>query len=309
MHQAAVIDCLRPGATELKPASHELCHRVRPEDAFALGWTELAKDRFLVRVGWPTSHPFFAPVHGGIHDPLLIVETMRQSTMAVLHAGYGIPLDHHFLLTELEYVYHPEGFEVGGPEDRADLEITFSDLVHRGRNLSHLTVDWVIRRDCRTVATGGGRARLISPGVYRRLRGGRDTPVSFRPQTHAADAALVGRSRPEDVLLSPTPANGLWELRPDTEHPTLFQRPSDHIPGMLLFEAARQAAAAAVAPVPFLPARGSIVFHQYAEFDSPCLVEAVPVPAREHGTSTLEVTGHQAGAPLFHCTFTTPLSF
>ncbi|MFG2296247.1 ScbA/BarX family gamma-butyrolactone biosynthesis protein [Streptomyces sp. NPDC048603] len=308
MHSAAVIDYLRPDTTELNPAPFELCHRVRAEDAFAIGWTELAKDRFLVRAGWPPSHPFFAPLHGGVHDPLLIVETMRQSTMAVLHAGYGIPLDHHFLLTELAYVYHPEGFGVSGTEDLADLEITFSDLTYRGRNLSHLTVGWVVRRDGRTVATGGGQARLISPGVYRRLRGGRVTPVTYRPQAPAADASLVGRSRTEDVLLSPTPVDGLWELRPDTGHTTLFQRPADHIPGMLLFEAARQAAAAAVAPAPFLPARGSIVFHQYAEFDSPCLVEAIPVPTGARGTETLQVTGHQGGAELFRCTFTTPLS-
>ncbi|WP_406062303.1 adhesin [Streptomyces sp. NBC_01077] len=285
--------------------SPQLCHRMRSEDTFPVEWRPLdGKDRFAVRAVWPTDHPFFTPVRRGAgwcHDPLLVVETLRQATMALLHTAHGVPLTRHMLLSEISLTGDPTGLTVVG--DEPDIEVRFTERLLRGDQLTEMRVEWTVRRAERVVATGGAHARFAGPAAYRRLRGGRVEPgvVHPGPWTHRAPAPLVGRSGPEDVLLGPTGREGVWELVVDTGHPTLFQRPNDHIPGMLFLEAARQAASAALWPLPCLPTALRITFHRYAEFDGgPCLLRAEP--ASTAGTPrAFEVTGYQDGARLFSC--------
>ncbi|QMV06648.1 hypothetical protein GJU35_13800 [Streptomyces lincolnensis] len=83
-------------------------------------------------------------------------------------------------------------------------------------------------------------------------------------------------------------------MRVDTSHPLLFDRPDDHVPGMVLLEAARQAAAA-VTPGDGTPYPLSMenTFDRYVEFDTPCWIEATPV------TDGVRVVGHQDGEQVF----------
>ncbi|MCX5228761.1 ScbA/BarX family gamma-butyrolactone biosynthesis protein [Streptomyces sp. NPDC006553] len=303
--------------TVARRLSPQLCHRVRSEDTFPVEWRPLdGRDRFAVRATWPTDHPFFTPVRRGgerCHDPLLVVETLRQAAMALLHSVHGLPLTRHILLSEISLTCDPAGLAVAG--DEPDIEIRFADIVLRGEQLAEMLVEWTVRRGARVVATGGGHARFAGGAAYRRLRGGHVEAgvVHPGPWTRRAPAPLTGRARREDVLLSPTGREGVWELVVDTGHPTLFPRPNDHIPGMLFLEAARQAVSAAVWPRPCLPAALRIRFDRYAEFDGgPCLLRAEPRSpagtagsARAAGTAdvpgTFEVTGYQDGARLFTC--------
>ncbi|GHG03987.1 ScbA/BarX family gamma-butyrolactone biosynthesis protein [Streptomyces zaomyceticus] len=285
-----------------RPLSPQLCHRVRSEDTFPVEWRPLdGKDRFAVRAAWPTDHPFFTPVRRGeelCHDPLLVVETLRQSTMALLHAAHGLPLDRHILLGEISLSCDPAGLAVAGEE--ADIEVRFAELLSRGGQLSDMRVEWTVRRVARVVATGAARARFAGPAAYRRLRRGHVEAGAVRPAPwiRRAPAPLTGRDRADDVLLAPSGREGVWELVVDTGHPTLFQRPNDHIPGMLFLEAARQAASAAVWPRPYLPAALWVVFDRYAEFDGgPCLLRATPGST----AGAFEVVGHQDGERLFTC--------
>lgn len=293
----------------LQPMSVEMCHRVRTEDAFPVAWTTLDTNQYLVKAYWPADHPFFSPVRGRIHDPMLVAETMRQAAMAVIHAAYDVPLGHHFLVTDLDYTCHPEGLGVEEDGGTVDIRLTFSRMKLRGGRVAQLRVDTVFERGGRPVATSGGDVRITSHPAYLRLRGDRAKPVRHVPDEAPVDPFLVGRPRTEDVLLTPTPGGGEgeWTVRVDTRHPILFQRPNDHIPGMLLFEAARQAAYASTAPMGFLPVHGSISFHRYAEFGSPCRLVARVIPPLEPGTRAVaSVTGHQEGEPVFQCTFLTP---
>ncbi|WP_306430798.1 AfsA-related hotdog domain-containing protein, partial [Streptomyces sp. 2R] len=117
-----------------------------------------------------------------------------------------------------------------------------------------------------------------------------------------------GRGRAEDVVLSESSREGVWELRVDTRHPTLFQRPNDHVPGMLLLEAARQAACLAAGDGGFVPAEGRTHFHRYAEFGSPCSIGAEVLPCAVPGEARVRVTGHQDGEPVFDTVLSGPLS-
>ncbi|MFD3973980.1 ScbA/BarX family gamma-butyrolactone biosynthesis protein [Streptomyces cyaneofuscatus] len=293
-------------------ASLELVHRVRVEDAFAVSWVRTGGERFSVVARWPREHVFFGPVVGGRFDPLLVAETVRQSVMLVLHAGYGVPRADAFLLGRLRLSCVPGGLgvegvpaEVGVPAGvgvgaEVGVRVVCPDPA-RFRRSARLRATLAVCRAGVVVATGAVDFQVVGPAVYRRLRGVRTALCSSEPGVPAISAVRAGRVRAGDVLLSATGQRCRWRLRADTRHPVLFQSPKDHVPGMLLLEAARQAAHAALVPGSFVPWRMDVSFHRYAEFDGVCWIGARAVRLGAGG-AVVRVTGEQEGRPVFSAT-------
>ncbi|MEV1047496.1 ScbA/BarX family gamma-butyrolactone biosynthesis protein [Streptomyces sp. NPDC049916] len=295
-----------PEAAAAHPVGIDLVHRARPEDAFPRTWVRLGHDRFSVEAVLPHDHPFFAPLAGDRHDPLLFAEAMRQSAVLAFHAGYGVPLGYHFLMTDLDYACDLEQLAVGGVPTEIDVEVFCSDLKWRGGIPTQGRVAWAVHRGGRLAATGTGATRFTTPRAYRRIR--HDAPAEgiSIPRTPPVAAARAGRTRTEDVVLAETGEDGVWELRVDTRHPTLFQRPNDHVPGMFLLEAARQAACLAAGAGGFVPVEARTRFHRYAEFGSPCRIRAVNLPEPAGDTVTMGVTGHQNEETVFTAVLSGP---
>ncbi|MFF0754264.1 ScbA/BarX family gamma-butyrolactone biosynthesis protein [Streptomyces sp. NPDC004267] len=281
------------------PAALAQLHRAREADAFPVSWTRTRDDHYSVIAHWPGEHPYFIPVHGHRYDPLLVTETMRQATLLVLHAGYGVPLGHHFLLTELQFTCRMDRLAIGDGPGEVEVQVVCSDVQRARGHVSQFRVDMVVRRAGSAVSTGVILGRTVGPEAYRRMRGDHGIPGFEVPRTPPVTASLVGRSRPEDVLLSPTPQDRLWQLRVDTEHPVLFQGEKDHVPGMLLLEAARQAAELATQSQPFVPSSGRIGFQRYAEFGTPCWIRAHALTTSRAGTTGITITGSQDDGAVF----------
>ncbi|SDT83293.1 A-factor biosynthesis hotdog domain-containing protein [Streptomyces sp. TLI_053] len=281
------------------PASLAQLHRAREADAFPVSWARTGDDHYAVVARWPDTHPYFVPVHGHRFDPLLVTETMRQATLLVLHAGYGVPLGHHFLLTELQFSCQSDRLAIEDGPAEVEVQVVCSELKWAQGHVSHLKVDMVVHRAGSAVATGSILGRIVGPETYRRIRGDRGVPGFEVPGTPPVTAGLVGRSNPEDVLLSSTPQDRLWQLRVDTGHPVLFQGEKDHVPGMLLLEAARQAAELATPSQPFVPSSRRMTFQRYAEFGTPCWIEADALATSRAGTTGITVTGSQDGSAVF----------
>jgi hypothetical protein len=107
------------------------------------------------------------------------------------------------------------------------------------------------------------------------------------------------------VVLSPTAGPNVWQLRVDTRHPVLFDHQLDHVPGMLLLEAARQGATAALGARSILPLTMACDFRKYVELDLPCVIEAVPESAGGPGTpAVVRIIGRQQDEPVFTCVVT-----
>ncbi|MET9439382.1 ScbA/BarX family gamma-butyrolactone biosynthesis protein [Streptomyces sp. NPDC006610] len=289
----------------VRVVTKESAHRARAADVFPRLWTRTAEDRFRVSVELPSDHPFYPPVGAGSVDPLLFVEAMRQCVLVVAHGAYAVPLGHHFLLNTLEFDCDARRLRTTAGPARLAVDLTFHDLKVRAGRLVSLHSRMSAWQRGHRVGGATGRIGLISPGVYDRIRRARlEDPVVPELLDPVTPAGSVGRTRPGDVVLSPDPRPDAWRLRVDVNHPTLFQRPNDHVPGMLLLEAARQAGAALSAPRPFVPTAGRIEFERYAEFDSPCLVTARRTAAHAPDADRVEVTGTQDDETVFHCSLT-----
>ncbi|WP_405624830.1 hypothetical protein OG933_44025 [Streptomyces sp. NBC_00016] len=282
----------------------ELVHRASVAEVMLTDWARVDDERFTVSAQWPRGHSFFAAVDG-CHDPLIAAETIRQAGSLLAHAEFGVPLDHHFLMWDLAIAVEPAHLRVGDAPASVELEISCSDIKRRRGELAGLHYDAVIRRGGHIAATGSATFTCTSAKVYERLRGERAASM-HRPLPLTAPAAPqnVGRVSPMDVVLSPIGQPDRWQLRADTAHPILFDHPVDHVPGMVLLEAARQATTALLGHNT-LPLGITGEFTKYAELDAPCLIEArrlTRTPA-QRGPAVL-VTAHQHGTPVFRSTVT-----
>ena len=173
-------------------------------------------------------------------------ETVRQAGLLVGHAGFGVPRDHHFVMEDLGYALGDAGLRglavTTGPASLM-LTVGCQDVRMRHGRLASLRVHAEITRDGLRIGHGSGQLRVVTPASYERLRGpGRGVVTPPLPPEPAAPE-LVGRAQAADVVLSPTLRPDTWLLRADAGHPVLFDHELDHVPGMLVLEAARQALA------------------------------------------------------------------
>ncbi|MFB6614041.1 ScbA/BarX family gamma-butyrolactone biosynthesis protein [Streptomyces sp. NPDC085524] len=288
----------------------ELVHRASVAEVVLTDWQRLAEDRFLVSAQWPRAHSFFTPVADGYHDPLIVCETVRQFGILLAHAEFGVPLGHQFVIWDLDVSVRPEHLLVGWAPASLDIEITCTEIERRGRNVSKLRFESVLWRDGAVVATGGGSFSCMAPELYKRVRGEHTLGDDWYqlPLISPAAPQSVGRMSPMDVVLSPTAEPDRWQLRVDTRHPILFEHALDHVPGMVLLEAARQATASVLGRSSYLPLSLSSEFKRYVELDSPCTIEARriagPAPDAEE---TVLVTAVQDGVLAFSATVTAGL--
>jgi 2-oxo-3-(phosphooxy)propyl 3-oxoalkanoate synthase len=280
----------------------EYVHRAALSDVFLTGCSAEGPDSFVIGAQWPRHHSFYAS-DGGLYDPLLLCETIRQTLPLLTHTAYGVPFGHQLSWSRFRYAVNPHAMRIARTPAELTLRVNVTDITVRRGLPAALSMHFEITRQDTVVAAASTDFHCHSPAVYRRLRGGHADGSVFWSTPRPAgplDAGLCGREHARDVVLSPGDGDGRWLLRADTEHPVLFDHPVDHVPGMLLLEAARQAAhAARPEGGARWPASMNVTFRRYVEFGSPCWITAdaaPPVPGRDQG---VHVTAVQEGVPVF----------
>ncbi|MCX4545914.1 ScbA/BarX family gamma-butyrolactone biosynthesis protein [Streptomyces sp. NBC_01565] len=282
-------------------------HRAAVSEVLLTGWgpdplgaeTDQS-DSYVVRAQWPRGHSLFTPV-GGYQDPLLLIESVRQSGSLLAHSEYGVPFGHQFLMWDMSFIAAPEALLVSPVPTEVELRIACRDIVRRGRTIASMRYEVSVWRDGAPLATASAGYSCTSPAVHRRLRGERPTTTDRTPPP-AIDAARVGRAAtPGHVVLAPADGGRarLWELRVDTAHPIFFDHPVDHVPGMVLLESARQAAHAATRLPDALVLGMASTFERYAELDAPCWIEADVAHPDAAGDIAVAVRGTQQDRQVF----------
>lgn len=279
----------------------QLVHRAAVAEVFLTGWAVLDETRIRVHAQWPRAHSFYTP-RLGHYDPLLLAETIRQAGVLVAHSVYDVSLEQRFLMRDLHYAANLGRLAVGDRPADLELDVAFTQRRGSGGRFS-AAYTVTARRDGHVVATGGAGFSCVSPAAYHRLRGRRPSLSPSAPIADPCAPLAVGRTSESDVVLAPTGSPQSWQLRVDTGHPILFDHPNDHVPGMVLVEAARQVSiAASAADTCRIPVSMNTAFHRYAEFGIPCRLTAEPHP---DGADGMRVVGRQDGEEVFTSLVTT----
>ncbi|MGC5033614.1 AfsA-related hotdog domain-containing protein [Micromonospora sp. DT229] len=275
---------------------HALIHRHHADEAFLADLARTGPDTFTAVAVLPSAHPHYGGHTGPSRtmDPLLLLECARQAETYAAHTLFGVEPDAHFVLRSWSTEFSPS--PPGVRDCPTELRLTAQTRNPRtlGARLGRLEYDFELWAAGSRVGRVLMDVGYVSAAAYtvlrsRRRRGGAppssDTFVALdgRP----ADPSTVGRTRPTDVVLLDVDSRGSLStarLRVPTENQSMFDHAQDHVPAMVLMEAARQFAALVVAEAGGpAPSRTRLVaieatFDAYAELDDPVdLTAAAPV--------------------------------
>ncbi|WP_428950780.1 ScbA/BarX family gamma-butyrolactone biosynthesis protein [Streptomyces sp. cg35] len=291
----------------LTTVPRQYVHKTAETEALLRGWQQDGENAFLATSLWPQAHSFYRPGHG-LHDPMLFSESVRQAIPLVSHAGYGAPMDHRQIWDTYRCAVFPDALRHEPVPAACSLRLSGTDVVMRSGRLSRMTLTATATRGDQHLGIAETQFTNHAPAIYQRLRGaGNDAPDAMAravplPAPIAPDQ--VGRIDPQDVVLAPGRAEMQWQLRVDVTHPVLFDHPVDHVPGMVLLEAARQAAHATMHPRPTVLTSLNARFTHFVEFDTPCWITAEQGPVSAPGYETVRITARQGDHVPFAATVT-----
>ncbi|MEW1821819.1 ScbA/BarX family gamma-butyrolactone biosynthesis protein [Arthrobacter sp. NPDC080031] len=221
--------------------NRELVHKRSVSEVFLTDFVQSSSRSFVAGAQWPRWHVFYGSPDGS-PDSALMAETLRQAVIFLSHLC-GVPLTHKFLMPHMSISVEPAVLDPLVPAQVA-VELDVKDMKLSRGQLSALTVSARFVVDGAPVGEGAAAARIVNPATYERFRG----PVPAGLAAAAEDlleCADVGHATQRNVMLGRSRSPFLWPLRVDPTHPIFFDHPLDHVPGMLLIEAARQAVRAA----------------------------------------------------------------
>ncbi|MFC3997265.1 hypothetical protein ACFOVU_15140 [Nocardiopsis sediminis] len=217
-----------------------------PASGLALtGWRadDGDRDRFTVEARYDSGGLLLLPAHAA-----------RQAALLIAHEAYAIPRGHHCVFRSLSCGTAPvseAAVRASAPAPGARLAIDV-ECIDRDVRRGHL-VGSLFRASVRSadgeLGTGEVDFAFLSPAVYR----------------------FVGGSAATTAQAQPWPQSPTTEIRPDADLLLFRGRPVDHIPGMVLAEAALHLAENHIGPGRIRRFTGTFTGH--AGPGEPCTVQ------------------------------------
>jgi len=288
-----------------RTVTRKLVHRRALSEVFLTDSRRVDESRFVAGAQLPPSHAYYTDHRVPGVDPLLLLECCRQAETHAVHTHFGAPLDTKFVLRDWSLHLRPDADLPAGPAEVA-IATTTHDAVWRGEALRELSYRMRVELAGRHAADVAMHVQYLPDPAYRMLRGrlrDGEPPSSddYRGTTTDLAPAKVARSLPENVvLLDPEvgPHGVRAVLRIAGDHPSLFDHAQDHVPGMVLMEAGRQAALL-VSSESWRLTGLEASFAAYAELDSP-----ITVVGRKTDGDRVQVSFEQNGKTLTQAVFT-----
>ena len=225
-----------------------LVHRDSIAEVLLTDLIRLDELELLVAAQWPRSHRVYRPDRSGRHDPMLILESIRQTGLAVSHFAFGVGFDQQSLMRDVGFVLD-QRCEPRALRSATNLAITVScrNLIMRAGRLRGMTLELSFAADELPFATGCGTVRWMPVQNYTALRArGGVVPDwdELRWSSVLPPRSASAIRAAEDALLRCEPEPGdRRRLVVPLDHPVYFDHPLDHAPGMLIIDAAWQALA------------------------------------------------------------------
>lgn len=303
------------GLSSSRTIDRQLVHRDSLAEIFLTGIAGVTEASYAAAAMLPRSHAYYGdhPDAPQLFDPILLLEVCRQAGLAAAHALFGIPNDWKFILTHQTIeITDCRALAVGPAACRVDIVATVTGKRVSGGQVTGVDSVMVVHAAGQPLASATIGLRFKSPASYLSLRmrnrSGAALPSTAQlalagagPGLPAPDlagpvTALVGRADPRNVIVDPLPSSpgaARTALRIPAAHPSLFDHPQDHLPGMVLTEAARQtamiAARGARARRLLLPAAVRATYAQFGELEPQTVLEASPAGPPGAGPSWQQV--------------------
>jgi 2-oxo-3-(phosphooxy)propyl 3-oxoalkanoate synthase len=281
----------------------QLVHKTTAGHVLVTDGVRLAQDGFVLAALLPSDHGLYQQDGAGGTDPMLVTEALRQAGYYIQHRFYGVPDSHKFILSGVTLgVERTALLAAGTPWLPVNLRVTCKPT----GKWTHRRLGMRLEAEFSVAGLVCGHGSLLSeavdPGMYHAIRGRKISagPAESGPATGCMlSPGDVGRCGPADVLLAEDGTAEGWLLRVDQGNPEMFDHPVDHVPGMVLLEAFRQAALAVTRPLvhrsPSLTGLRA-EFARFCELNIPVRITARPYPGYPVADGMLvQVAAEQAG--------------
>jgi hypothetical protein len=226
-----------------------LVHRDAIAEVLLTDVIQVGETDFVIGAQWPRSHRVYRPDRDGRHDPMLILETVRQAGLALSHVGFGVGRDQQSVMHNVGFTLNPDT-EPRALRSATNLTIGVRcvNVVYRGPALRSMTVELRFAADGQKFALGTGMISWLSRRTYSALRARAGARISdpAKPMTELRPAQVSPlRAEPDSLIAAEAGGSDHHRLLViPLDHPVYFDHPLDHAPGMMLIDAAWQAVAA-----------------------------------------------------------------
>lgn len=262
-----------------RTVDRRLVHRTDLSEVFVTDGVG-TEDGFAVAAQLPASHAYYGD-HTARYpgrDALLLLECARQAETMGMHRFLGAPTGTGFLLQNWSLDLRPLQ-DLDLPDGPVEMVITDEPTVRRsGGRVRGADHHLRLSLGAELAGTVEMTVAYLPTEAYRLIRPkrrGSAPPMSNQitpgGESGVCEPNLVGRRSPDNVLLQFPQVLGdqsVSRLRSMVNHPSLFDHPQDHVPGMTLMEAARQAALLAAGEFGFGPPEYVAPIAFEAEFSS-----------------------------------------
>lgn len=279
-----------PSVTFASTIPREFVHRTALCEVFLTDAAELGDNEFLCGAQLPRQHAYFSDTvcEPPLFDAVLLMESVRQAAFVGAHKLFAVPTTDKFILPGINLeIEKPEALLRGGEPGEMSIHATVTNARMRDGQCTGLDYEMRLSLAGHVVARAGTGMRMRSPDAYKRMRAehraGRDLLAEDAVRPTPVAPTRVGRIDPVNVLLG-----NARVLRDEVaatvlvpvSHPSMFDHPQDHIPGMVLAEAGRQLALLAaseccgLSPAKSYLSRWSATFTRFGEIEAPTPVTA-----------------------------------
>ncbi|GAA2987003.1 ScbA/BarX family gamma-butyrolactone biosynthesis protein [Actinokineospora diospyrosa] len=273
------------GLRYLRTVDRSLLHRSSLSEVFLTDARRVGERRYLAAAQLPPSHAYYTDhaLRVPAPDPLLLLEVVRQAETYGGHAYFAVPATTKFILRS--WTVRLPGLLAAGAtgSDAVALDVRTGGRRGLPGRLRALTYDTAVYLGGVAVGEVVIDVGYLSGESYRQLRvdrrGGAAPPSSVDMAVPApgVPARLVGRGNQANVVLAEAEVDAehaVAALRVPVDNRSMFDHAQDHVPGMVLMEAARQLCLLAGEDYfAASPARTAVVgfdfsFSRYAELDA-----------------------------------------
>ena len=291
-----------------------LLHRSALCEVFLTDTRRVDDTSYAAAAQLPPAHRYYTD-HlntAGVPDPILLLECCRQAETYGGHAYFGVDDETVFILKRWSMSLRPDAqVDLKRPGELV-MQVHTAGVQAPGGRLRGLTYSMDMTVDGQDVGTTSMDVGYLPTEVYHHLRSdheGRSPARSDAAHLRAVDRDepvvaphTVGRQLPDNVLLIEQSADRHYRIRRAFDHSSLFDHPQDHLPGLVMTDAARQAAVHSTAADTGLPAAQLTVtgfdgsFSRYAEVDRPTELTVTSTTPDVAGGFAVEVLAQQADA-------------
>jgi hypothetical protein len=248
-------ELVREPATRLRfdrTVDRNLVHKSALAEVLLTDLAAIDERRYLAGAQLPAFHAYFTdqPRHPAHLDSLAVLEATRQAVTYGAHTHLGFPPETTFMVGGWTLrITDPDALDLAGRPGELVVDTVADERPVRGGRARHLTLTselYLAGTPLGTATMEGACVPAAQYAVLRTMQRGTEPPtvVSYDEPATVVPAVpeAVGRRNPANVVVGTgTEPAGSFLYTGAYRNPSMFDHAYDHVPAMVLTEAARQA--------------------------------------------------------------------